>query len=212
MNSFLRIAIVITAAAALPAVRVSAQAVAGEPGLIGKRYAGFDYSYDHFSGTSIDHAHGVGGFVNLPVSAKADLGFCYTYSDAEGGASYGAIAKALSGSYLVHEKTPYGTGYFAATIGHGWNRVTTAGVEQLDNRAFWGARTGYEIPVGEYTAVNAGISYSDPFKGGNSLMRFYVEANHWFSRDIAGVLSAGYKQIEKSPDAVSYTFGLRWAF
>jgi hypothetical protein len=212
MNSSLRIAVIITAGALLPAASALAQTVAGEPGLIGKRYAGGDYSYDHYSGSSIDHAHGVAGFVNLPVTPKADVGFAYTYSDAEGGPNYGAIGKGLSGSFLVHEPTPYGRGYFAATLGHGWNRVTTAGIERRDNRAFWGVRAGYEIPMGRSTALNAGISYSDPFKDGSSLMRYYVEANHWFSRELAGVISASYKQIQKSPDAVSYTAGLRWAF
>jgi hypothetical protein len=213
MNSLLRITIAITAGALLPAASLSAQSVAGEPGLIGKRYAGADYTYDHFNGSTIDHTHGVAGFVNLPVAANGDVGFGYSYADTAGSTSgYGAIAKGLSGSYLVHEQTPYGRGYFAATLGHNWERVTTAGVEQRDNRSFWGVRAGYEMPLGRVTALNAGISYSDAFKDGASLTRYYVEANHWFSRDIAGVLSAAYKQIGKSPDAVAYTFGLRWAF
>jgi hypothetical protein len=202
----------ITAGALLPAASLCAQTAAGEPGLIGKRYAGADYTYDHYTGSTLDHAHGVGGLVNLPVAANGDLGFGYSYADAEGGTSYGAISKALSGSYLVHEDTEYGRGYFAATLGHGWDRVTVAGVEQRDNRSFWGVRAGYEIRAGRHTAINAGIGFSDAFSDGASQTRYYVEANHWFSHDLAGVLSAAYKQISKSPDAVAYTFGLRWAF
>lgn len=82
-----------TAGLLVSAASARAQTAAGEPGLIGKRYAGADYSYDHYSGAAIDHAHGVGGVVNLPVSPKADLGFACTYSDAEGGPSYGAIGR-----------------------------------------------------------------------------------------------------------------------
>ena len=212
MNSPLRIAIAITAGILFSASSVFAQAVAGEPGLIGKRHAGGDYSYDHYSGSSIDHAHGVAGFVNLPVAANGDVNFGYSYSDAEGGPGYSAIGKGLNGSYIVHERTPYGTGYFGATLGHGWDRVKVAGVEQRDNRVYWGARAGYEMPMGRSTAVNLGVSYTDAFRDGSSLWRYYAEANHWFSRELAGVISASYKQIQKSPDAVSYSAGLRWTF
>jgi hypothetical protein len=140
------------------------------------------------------------------------LAFGYNYSDAEGGPGYSAIGKGLSGSYVVHEGTQYGKGYFAATLGHGWNRVKVAGVEVRDNHAYWGVRAGYEMPLGRSTAVNAGVGYTDPFEGGNSLLRYYVEGNHWFSRELAGVISVSYKQFNKAPDALSYTAGLRWTF
>jgi hypothetical protein len=211
-NSPLRIAIAITAGVLCSAASAVAQAMSGEPGLIGKRYAGADYTYDNFHDSALDHAHGVTGVVNLPVNRSGDVAFSYAYSDAEGGPGYSAIGKGLTAAYVVHERTEYGTGYFAASLGHGWERVKVAGIEQRDNRTNWGVRAGYEMPVGRATALNAGISYTDAFKDGASLTRYYVEANHWFSRELAGVISASYKQIQKSPDAVSYTAGLRWAF
>jgi hypothetical protein len=212
MNSSLRIAIAITAGVLCSAASAVAQSMYNEPGQIGKRYAGGDYTYDNYHDSALDHAHGVTGYVNLPVNAAGDVNFSYAYADAEGGPGYSAIGKGLSGSYVVHEHTQYGTGYFAATLGHGWDRVKVAGIESRDNHTYWGVRAGYEMPVGRRTAINAGISYADAFKDGASLTRYYVEANHWFSRELAGVLSASYKQIQKSPDAVSYTAGLRWAF
>lgn len=84
-----------------------------------------------------------------------------------------------------------------------------------DNGAFWGVRAGYEIPLGWRTALNAGVGYADAFSSANSraqVWRYYVEGNHWFSRDVAGILGVSYRQLKASPDALSYTAGLRWAF
>jgi hypothetical protein len=84
-----------------------------------------------------------------------------------------------------------------------------------DNNAFWAVRAGYEVPVGEHTAINAGIGFSDAFDNSdarNQVLRYSVEANHWFSRGVAGVASASYHQIKDAPDAVVYTLGLRFAF
>lgn len=188
---------------------------AAEAGLIGKRYAGPEFTYNHYSGgTRAEQALGAAALVNLPLMTSLDLGVGYSYLDTSGDA-YGAVDKQLTASLLTHRPTELGTAYFAATLGHTWHRVDIAGVGMRNNGALWGVRAGYEVPVGARTAINAGIGYSDAFESENTsaqVLRYFAEANHWFSRDLAGVVSVNYRQIRAASDALSYTAGLRWAF
>lgn len=191
-----------------------AQTVGPEAGLIGKRYAGADFTCDHFSGSSLDQAMGAGAVVNLPLTRVLDLNVGYGYLDTSG-TNFDAIDKTLSGSLLTHRDTEYGTGYFVATLGHLWNRVSTPGMDTTENGAFWGFRAGYEIGVGPRTAVNLSLGYADGFDRDNArahVLRFGAEANHWFSRDVAGVFGVSYRQLKNSADPISYSLGLRWAF
>lgn len=189
-------------------------ASAAEAGLIGKRYAGPDFTYDHFTGSTVDRALGAAAEVNLPVAQAFDFNLRYSYADAAGD-NYDAIEKRLGASILTHRHTEYGTAYFAGTLGHLWQSVDVLGVGARENGGFWGVRAGYEITVARSTAIDAGIGYSDTFENRNRSgreLRYYVAANHWFSSDLAGVVSAAYRQIRSAPDMVSYTAGLRWAF
>src|ERR1044072_5873363 len=70
-----------------------------EAGLIGKQYLGADYTYDHFNGNTIDHAHGFGALVNIPASRIIDLTLAYNYFDGSG-PSYDQVDKLLAGSVL----------------------------------------------------------------------------------------------------------------
>lgn len=188
---------------------------AAEAGLIGKRYAGPEFTYDHYSGGSrAGQALGAMALVNLPLTSSLDLGMGYRYLDTSGD-DYGAVDKQLTASLLTHRRTELGTAYFAATLGHSWHRVDIDGVGMRNNGALWGVRAGYEVPVGVRTAINAGIGFSDAFDSANTdaqVLRFFAEANHWFSSDLAGVVSVSYRQIRAASDALSYTAGLRWAF
>lgn len=189
---------------------VMAQSATTEPGLIGKRHAGADFSYDHFNGSAADKALGGFGVVNLPLTSQLDLGFSYRYMDASGD-NYDAVDREALASLLVHTGTEYGRAYFAGSLGYGWHRVNS--VRENDPR--WGVRAGYEIPLGRQTAANLGLAYSDAFDSdtsGHQVLRYFAEVNHWFSRDLAGVVSASYRQVKQSPDSVSFTAGLRWAF
>jgi hypothetical protein len=202
------------AAVVLFGTNVFAQAVGPEAGLIGKRYAGADFTYDQFSGSSLDQAMGAAGVVNLPLSPAFDLTVGYGYSDTTG-MNFGAIDKTLTGSLLTHRKTEYGTGYFVGTLGHLWSDVNRAGIGARDNGAFWGVRAGYEIGVGARTAVNFSIGFADGFDRENvraDVMRYAAELNHWFSRDVAGVVGVSYRQLKSSADPISYSLGLRWGF
>jgi hypothetical protein len=213
-NSSLRIFGALGGAFVLFGANVFAQAVGPEAGLIGKRYAGADFSYDQFSGSSVDQAMGAAAVVNLPLNPMLDLMVGYSYSDTSG-TNFGAIDKALTGSLLTHRNTEYGTGYFVGTLGHLWTDVNRAGVGATENGAFWSLRAGYEIGVGARTAVNLSFTYADGFDRDNvraDMMRYAAEVNHWFSRDVAGVAGVSYRQLKSSPDPVSYSLGLRWAF
>lgn len=193
---------------------VSAQTVSPEAGLIGKRYAGADFTYDHFNGTSVDHAIGGVAMINAPVAAAYDVGLSYAYADTSGPGA-GAVDRALGATVLTHRLTEYGTAYFAGTVGNVWNRATSLGSVFTENGGFWTLRAGYEMPVGRRTAVNAGLGFTDAFSKSNvraKAWRYQVELNHWFSGDLAGVATLGYKQLKSSPDAVSFTLGVRLAF
>lgn len=213
-NSPRRIAGAFAAVIVLFGSSLLAQVVAPEAGLIGRRYAGADFNYDQFSGSSLDQAMGAAAVVNLPLSPIFDLTVGYVYSDTAG-TNFGAIDKAVTGSLLTHRKTEYGTGYFVGTLGHLWSDVDRAGIGAKENGAFWGVRAGYEIGVGSRTAVNLSIGFADGFDRENvraDMMRYAAELNHWFSRDVAGVVSVSYRQLKSSPDPVSYSLGLRWGF
>lgn len=202
------------AAAVLFGSNLFAQAVGPEAGLIGRRYAGADFTYDQFSGSSLDQAMGAAAVVNLPLSRVLDLTVGYGYSDTTG-TSFGAIDKSLSASLLTHRQTEYGTGYFAGTLGQLWSDVSRAGIGARDNGAFWGVRAGYEIGLGTRTAANLSIGYADGFDREHvraDVVRYAAEVNHWFSRDVAGVVSVSYRQLKSSADPISYSLGLRWGF
>jgi hypothetical protein len=214
MPSTFRLLASLTVGIALPAAASFAQAGAPESGLIGRRYAGADFNYDHFSGSAIDYAMGATGVVNLPVASAYDVGLTYSYMDTSGAGRSG-IDKLLGASVLTHRATEYGTGYFAAMLGHQWNGAHPPGLLAPGNTASWGVRAGYEIPLARGTALNAGVGYADAFShraAQASVWRYQLEANHWFSRDVTGVLGVAYKQIKASPDAISYTLGLRCGF
>ena len=213
-NSSRRLFGAVAAAVVMLGSNVFGQTVGPEAGLIGRRYAGADFNYDHFSGSSIDQAMGATAVVNVPLSRVLDLNVGYSYLDTSG-PRFGAIDKALSGSLVTHRDSEYGRGYFGATLGHLWNRIETPLAGPNDNGAFWSLRAGYEIGVGVRTAVNLSFTYADGFDRDNvraDVLRYAAEANHWFSRDVAGVLGVSYRQLKNSADPVSYSLGLRWAF
>lgn len=192
----------------------SAPAVAAEAGLIGKRHAGADFTYDHFSGASVDKAFGAAAEVNLPLATAYDLNVRYGYTDATGD-NYDALEKRLGVSLLTHRLTEWGTAYFGGTLGHAWRSTDALGIGTRDNSAFWGARAGYEVPVGRHAAIDAGIGYTDSFERANTsaqVLSYGVSANRWFSSDLAGVLGVTYRQIKAAPDSILYRAGLRWAF
>jgi hypothetical protein len=203
----------LAALALLLAAPLVGQTSVDSAGLLGKRYVGADFTYDQFLRSSLDQAMGASAVVNLPVAAALDVMVGYSYLDASGD-NYGAIDKTLSASLVTHQKTEYGTGYFAGTLGHAWNNLG-APRPRHDNSALWGLRAGFEIPIGSRTAVNLGVSYSQAFDNNDDrakILRPAAELNHWFSRDLAGVVSVAYKEVSRSPDAISYSLGLRWGF
>lgn len=215
MNSFRTSLLVIAATAALLlCLQLRAQAATPESGLIGKRHAGLDFTYDHFQSSRVDKALGLAGALNVPVSSELDFNVSYAYADASG-ASYDALDKTLGLSLLVHQPTEYGRGYFAGTLGHSWHRLDTSLSGIRDNGAFWGVRAGYEIPFRNGAAINAGLAYTDAFDHSlhrNRQLRYFAEASRWLTRDLAGVVSASYRQIKDAPDAVTFTIGMRVAF
>ena len=181
-----------------------------EAGLIGRRHAGFDFTYERYNGHTIDYTFGAGAEANLPVKKQIDLSFGYDLAHTNG-TDHSLNHNALLATVLNHQHTDYGEAYFAGTVGQGWNRWKDFGVLRRDDDAFWGLATGYEIPMGTMTAINAGLAYRNAFRGNQTTLQYRIEASHWVSSDFAAVVSASYNQISKAPDTLLYTVGVRWA-
>jgi hypothetical protein len=191
-----------------------AQTSLAEGGLIGKPYAGFDFTYDRYSGSQIDKALGILTVANVPVSPHVDVGLSYQYSDATGPFD-GPTDHVLSASVLTFNRTAEGKAYFSATLGHAWRQNNFQNLGTHDNGAYWAVRAGYEIPLGETSAANLGLGYADGLGGGNyrdATLQYHLEINHWFTPTYAGVLGGHYSQVARAPDFVSYTLGFRWHF
>lgn len=212
MNSTKKLFIALLGGGLILSSSLMAQLPASEAGLLGKRYAGVDLTYDYFrSSNRMDDATGGALSYNMPVRPTTDVTFGYAGSSTDGN-NFSASNHALTASLVTFNRTSYGKAYFGGTIGHAWDRTTYFGVRERDNSAIWGATAGFEVSVGEVTALNAGINYTDSFGGRDRQTILYrVEATHWLSAKAALVGSAGYKQIKSSPDAIAYTLGLRWA-
>ena len=204
----------VTAALLCVVAHASAQSMNSEAGLLGKNHAGVDFTYVDHTGSKLDKARGASADFNVPVSARFDIGFAYDYTYVSGD-NYSVSGSAVSASLLTYNRTEYGKAYFSGAIGHAWDKVKTPGTSTRENGAIWAVRAGYEVPVADRTAVNAGLGFSDAFNGRstrNPTLEFRLEANHWFSSAVAGVISAAYQQIKRTPDAALYTAGLRWTF
>lgn len=206
---------VVALSVVLLGARLAAQSLHSEAGLLGKSHAGADFTYIDHTGSKLDKARGASADFNVPVSGKFDFGFGYDYSYVSGRNDYRVSGHALNASLLTYNRTEYGKAYFSGTLGHAWDRVKSLGVSSRENGAIWAVRAGYEVPVAECTAINAGMGFSDAFNGRttrNPTVEYRIEANHWFNPGFAGVVSAAYHQIKRTPDAALYTVGLRWAF
>ena len=193
---------------------VFGQSLKSESGLLGKAHAGAEFTYVDHTGSKLDKARGASADFNVPVSGKVDFGFAYDYSYVSG-QNYSVSGNALSASLLTYNRTEYGKAYLLGSLGHAWDHVKVAGGASRDNGAIWAVRAGYEVPVADRTAVNAGLGFADAFNGRttrNPTLEFRVEANHWLSPNVAGVVSAAYRQIKRMPDAALYTVGLRWTY
>jgi hypothetical protein len=213
MNAFRSLPSGVLAGASL-LLAVATSAGAAETGLIGKRHAGLDLTYDHFSGSRLDKAFGAAAEANLPLARAFDLQAGYAYADTTGD-NHSALEKRLSAGLLTHRQTEYGTAYFAGALGHAWHSADVLGVGSRHNGVFWGVRAGYEIALGARTALDAGLGFTDSFEdppAGAQVVSYRAAVNHWFSGDLAGVLGVAYRQIKAAPDAIRYSAALRWAF
>ena len=180
-------------------------------GLIGHRQAGIDLTYDDYNSAATRYTIGTAATVNQPINGKIDLSFGYDLSHTTE-SDHGLNHNALHATVLTYQPTEYGNAYFAGTLGQRWDRLKTFGVLSRDDDAFWALSTGYEVPLGDVTAINAGLAYRANFRGNKTTLQYRLEANHWFSSGFAGVVSASYNQVNKAPDTLLYTAGLRWAF
>lgn len=213
MNSRLTIITILAGAGALTLGfhRLPAQATSSpEAGLIGRRQAGFDFAYERYDGGVFDYTFGISPSVNLPLNRKFDLSVGYDLSHTTE-SDHVLNHNALRATILTCQRGEYGNAYFSGTLIQNWDRVKTFGVLARDHDIGWACSTGYEIPLGTVTAVNAGLTYRDAFRGHHTTLQYRLEANHWFTRDFAGAVSASYNQITKAPDSLLYTLGVRWA-
>lgn len=194
--------------------KLAAQSVASEAGLLGKEYTGVDFAYIDHTGSKLNRARGASAEFNVPVTRKYDFNFAYDYSYASG-SNTSVSSNAVMATLLTYNRTEYGKAYFSGALGYAWDHVKMPVTSVRENGALWAVRTGYEVPMGDRTAINAGLGYSDVFNGRtarNETLEFRLEANHWFSPHVAGVISGAYQHIKHTPDAALYTVGLRWMY
>ena len=204
----------IAAAGLLLGTQAGAQDINAKGGLLGKRYAGADFAYTDYKGTTIDDAQGGAAVVNIPLSANYDFGASYDYTYVSGH-NQSVSENSLRLSMLAYNRSEYGKAFLAGSLGHGWDRVKSTGTSSDENGMIWSARIGLEIPYNDQTAVTCSIGYSDAFNSNttrSARWEYRLEGSYWLSKHIAGLLAVTYHQIKDSPDAAQYTVGVRLGF
>lgn len=174
-------------------------------GLLGQRYVEAGFGVTDLRGVS-DNLFDLGVAVNLPVASSVDVGAFYNYSWFDGPFSAHSNQVGVGGTYYVPLS---GIKPFASVgVGYSWDR--SGGFR--DNRGFWAAAIGAEIPVGAVT-FTPHISYTDDFEGGNADGYSYgVEASTWISARTGVYLSVGRIEGPGSSDAWTYGLGVRFKF
>jgi hypothetical protein len=184
-----------------------------EGGLIGKRYAGADLSYQYYHSSRYDNSLDGALLVNNPVAPNVDAIFSYGLSHLMG-PNYSRVRNQLSASVLTYAQDEYGKPFFTATLGEAWDTAKSYGAQLSDNSTFWGLGAGIEVGFMGNSAMTYTLSYTDGFRGSmlNPTWKYGLQLSHWFKPRVAGVASFTYNQISHAPDALQYTVGVRFLF
>ena len=184
-----------------------------EGGLIGKRYAGGDFSYEHFRSSRIDDALDGGAVVNDPITSNLDATFNYGLSHLTG-PNYSRVQNQLSASLVTYAQDEYGKPFFSVMLGEAWDTTKNMGSQLSDNSTLWGLGAGLEVGFMGDSAITYSLNYTHGFRGSdfNSTWKYGLQLNHWFSPRVSGIASFAYNQISHAPDSMQYTVGVRFLF
>lgn len=179
-------------------------------GLLGQRFAEFNFSFIEIDNVST-LSYEPGLRVNLPLIANSvDVGATYDYAQLRGPIS--GHANSLS-TYAVGYVALDGVKPFvAAALAHTWSSLPFG---LSDNSYSWSIIGGFEVPVGPVTLTPT-IGYSDDFDNGfgeGDVWTYRVEGNYWMTPKAA--IFAGIAKVDTHRDATNiwtYDVGLRFRF
>jgi hypothetical protein len=205
--------VTIVAAGVLLGTPSVAQDINAKGGLLGKRYAGADFTYADYKSETFDDSQSGSAIFNTPVSPRHDFSVVYDYTYTSG-QSQSIKGNSISLGWLAFNRSEYGKAYFGATLGHAWDEVKTPSSSKREKDGIWSARIGLEVPFNDQTAVNCSIGYLDGFDSQirQGTVEYRLEGSYWLSARVAGVVSAAYHQVKQAPDAGLYRVGLRFGF
>ena len=179
-------------------------------GLLGQRYAEFNFSFietDNVSKLSYEP----GLRVNLPLIAnQVDVGATYDYARLRG--PLRGHANSLSTYAVGYMALDGAKPFLGAALSHTWTRLPLG---LSDNSYGWSIVGGFEVPVGPVTLTPT-ITYSDDFDNGfgqGDVWTYRLEGNYWLTRQAA--LFAGVAKVDLHREAVNiwtYDIGLRFRF
>lgn len=206
-----------------PAIVTSEASIVDNPGLLGRSYLDFNYSWVDFN-EDIGRPRGfiAGLSANTAVSRGLDVGLGYSYfrennhrnpftgTDFDVRSHQLATAATFFGNYMGSGVKPFISG----AIGYQWSRGDLQSFRIDDDDWAWGASAGAEVPLGRF-ALTPRISYSDDFHGNTKGMWSYGgELHHWFSEKMGGYADVTFHEPRETfaPDYWTYTAGLRFRF
>jgi hypothetical protein len=187
-----------------------AQTTTTSNGLLGQRYAELDFSAQNLKFVS-DHAWGLEAGVNTPLVPNAvDVGASLGYNWLDEGVDLKAWTL---GAYTT-VYAPLGNVKPFLSLGVAWQQTKARFVGD-DDGALWGARVGFEVPVGALT-LTPRISYADDFENtvnSSQQWTYEVEGNYWLNAKTAVFGSVGKTDVVRSPlESWNYTLGVRFRF
>ncbi len=179
-------------------------------GLLGQRFAEFNFSFVEIDSVSkLSYEPGVR--VNLPLIANSvDVGATYDYARIRGPIK--GHANSLS-TYAVGYVALEGVKPFlAASLSHTWSSLAFG---LSDNSSGWGLIAGFEIPVGPVT-LTPSIGYSDDFDNGfgdGDVWTYRVEGNYWITPRSSLYAAIAKIDAHRNPiNAWTYDVGVRFRF
>lgn len=181
-----------------------------QTGVLGQRYADVSFGAQDFHGFS-DNAYGLGVGASLPFNESLDVGFGYGYNWLDSNAELRSQTLSTSATAYTHYKGV--KPFVGAALGYQWTKTKFSTFSVKNHDWVWGLGVGVEVPVGVVT-LTPSIGYADTFDGGgNGYYTTGIEANHWFTKTVAGYADVSFSDVRGSGgESWLYSIGVRVKF